>query len=259
MDKMRAHIQSAPVWETAACCVDVCSCSESICWFRHEKCCSVLYQMREHLIAFPQILTCSASPHSARLIFNLLTYLFLRTISFLAFFLFSFCLSFVYILMFLPTLSGSPSWSSGEGIHVPVLRTSVGPCRAPALPPVPVLPAWMSSYSAAWTALVSLFSPPCLHVSPKFVMCLCSLSQPGYINEGGGREREKGEMQAERNWGGGTKGSLIQSSFVPLGCRGQLTVPRQCETIQISLLCLTAVSLLSFGTSSESQTICAHT
>lgn len=94
---------------------------------------------------------------------------------------------------------------------------------------------------------------------PKFVMCLCSLSQPGYINEGGGRERVKGEMQAERNWGGGTKGSLIQSSFVLLGCRGQLTVPRQCETIQISLLCLAAVSLLSFDTSSESQTICVNT
>lgn len=60
----------------------------------------------EHLIAFLQILTCSASPHSARLIFNLLTYLFLCAISFLTFFL-SFCLSFVYILMFLPPLSHS--------------------------------------------------------------------------------------------------------------------------------------------------------
>lgn len=58
------------------------------------------------------------------------------------------------------SLSGSPSWSSEEGIHVPVPRTSVGPCRTPALPPAPALSAWMSSYSAVWTALVSRFCCP---------------------------------------------------------------------------------------------------
>lgn len=104
MDKMRARIQSAPVWETAACCVDVCSCSAGLGTRS-----AAVYFIRcgEHLIAFPQILTCSASPHSVRLIFNLLTYLFLCAISFLTFFLFSLCLSFVDILMFLPPLSHS--------------------------------------------------------------------------------------------------------------------------------------------------------
>lgn len=70
------------------------------------------------------------------------------------------------------SLSGSPSWSSEEGIHVPVPRTSVGPCRTPVLPPAPALSAWMSSYSAVWTALVSLFVahvPKVCHAPSLFI------------------------------------------------------------------------------------------
>lgn len=41
------------------------------------------------------------------------------------------------------------SWSRGGGIHVPVLRTSAGPCRAPAPHRAPALPVWKNSFSAA--------------------------------------------------------------------------------------------------------------
>lgn len=71
------------------------------------------------------------------------------------------------------SLSGSLSLSSEEGIHVPVPRTSVGPCRTPVLPPAPALSAWMSSYSAVWTALVSLFvahvPKVCVHAPSLFI------------------------------------------------------------------------------------------
>lgn len=137
-------------WRNTEPYVVVCSCSVSMCWFRRLKRCSIVYQMWG--AAFPQMLTCTTSPHSALLVSRLLIFpLFVWLSFFLCLFL-SLSVSSHLSLFFSPlscSLSGKPSWSSGEGIHVPVLRTSVGPCRAPALPPVPVLPAWMSSYSAA--------------------------------------------------------------------------------------------------------------
>lgn len=80
-----------------------------------------------------------------------------------------------------------------------------------------------------------------------------------------GGERKKGAIRGEGKWErgvqgrrGGQRGGLIQSSFVLLRCGGQLTVPSQCETIQMSPLCLTAVSLHSSATSSQSLKICVR-
>lgn len=87
----------------------------------------------------------------------------------------------------------------------------------------------------AHTALSKLlWSVSLLHMFPKYVMCFYSLSQPGYINEGWGRERRVfGVRGTSRGGVRETKASLIQSSFVPLGCRGQLVISMQHLTIQI--------------------------
>lgn len=87
----------------------------------------------------------------------------------------------------------------------------------------------------AHTALSKLlWSVSLLHMFPKYVMCLYSLSQPGYINEGWGRERRVfGVRGTSRGGARETKASLIQSSFVPLGYRGQLVISMRHLTIQI--------------------------
>lgn len=175
--------------------------------------------------AFPQKLTCIISPRAALPVSRPPESSLGLTLS-----MSCICLPFL-------SLSGNPSWSSEEGIHVPAPRTSVGPCRTPVLPPAPVLSAWMSSYSAVWTALVSLFVAQSLF--PKFVTRLRSLSQPGYINEmGGGGERRVFGVRGTSREGGvrETKASLTQSSFVLLGYRGQLVISMQHLTIQIPVL-----------------------
>lgn len=132
------------------------------------------------------------------------------------------------------SLPGSPSWSSEEGIHVPVPRTSVGPYRTPVLLPAPALSAWMSSYSAVWTALVSLFVahvPKVCHAPSLFIT-----TRLYKWDEGGNGGYSGWEEPAERGGVRETKASLIQSSFVLLGCRGQLVISMQHLTIQIPVL-----------------------
>lgn len=143
-----------------------------------------------------QTLTFTTSPCSAHLISRLL--------------ILSVCLTFT-LPFFSLFLSGSQMWralecwrkesrSKGGGIHAPVLRTSTGPCRAPALLPAPALPAWMSSYSAAWSASVSL-CPYVLACVPKVCHVTLLFITTGYINEGWGRVSEQGRIQGERDWG----------------------------------------------------------
>lgn len=159
----------------------------------------------EHLIAFPQILTCSASPHSARLIFILLTYLFLCTISFHTVFLSFFCRYF----MFLPPLSHSlrkPKLVQRRRNTCPSAQDISRALQSPSSAP--------SASAASLDELIqrclncfgqSVF--PCRFARvPKFVMCLCSLSQPGYINEGGGGEREwRGRCRLRETGEGGQR------------------------------------------------------
>lgn len=137
-------------WRNTEQYVVVCICSASVWWFRQLQHCSTAYQMWG--TAFPMMLTCTTSPHSALLISRLCMLPVCDLISL--------CLCLSLSLSLSLSFIGSPmsralvgwragSWSSGGGIHVPVLRTSAGPCRAPALLPVPVLPVWMSSYNVA--------------------------------------------------------------------------------------------------------------
>lgn len=137
-------------WRHAEHCVLVCSCWASMCWFRHLKRCSSLSDVGSSISS---MLTCTTSPHCALVVSRLLALHSLTEFDSLSLLLSLFshpsltpCISLSLLSC---CLSGSPSWSRGGGIHVPVLRTSLGPCRAPVLHPVPVLPAWMSSYSAA--------------------------------------------------------------------------------------------------------------
>ncbi len=167
------------------------------------QCCSTAYQMR--VAAFPQMLTCTTSPHFALLFSGLL----IRLVSL--------CLSFSPSLF----LFRKPKLVQRRRNTCPSPQDISRALQSP------------SSASSASAASLDELIQRCLNcfgqsLSRRVCMCSQSLScvftpsQPGYINKGWGRVR--GNPGWEKVTGRGreskTKGSLIQSSFVLLGCRG---------------------------------------
>lgn len=161
-----------------------------------DSCSAVAQLIRCGELRFLRCWTCTTSPHSALLISRLLI---------------------IPVCVWLSlSLSLSQETQAGPA-EEEYMSQSSGHHSGPA-EPQPCTQCQCSQPGWAHTALPELLRsvsvPACLHVFPKFVMCLYSLSQPGYINEGWGRV--KGGIQGERNWqgGGGQRaGSYNQALF----------------------------------------------